>query len=100
MIDVTDAQVAPISPISRLRPTSAGLVTVATCSDAMVEPSFGSVCWAALPVGVGLIVLIGPRPEKNPLGIILVTAGPAGCHERLSGSDVPELSMKKASISR
>ena len=27
MIDVSDAQVAPISPSSRLRPTSAGVVT-------------------------------------------------------------------------
>ena len=27
MIDVSDAQVAPISPSSRLRPTSAGFVT-------------------------------------------------------------------------
>src|SRR5450755_1931626 len=42
MIDVSDAQVAPISPISRLRPTSAGLVAVATDSDAMIEPSFRS----------------------------------------------------------
>ena len=36
MIEVTDAQVAPMNPISRLRPTSAGLVLVAT---AMFEPS-------------------------------------------------------------
>ena len=36
MIEVSEAQVAPISPISRLRPTSAGLVSVAT---AMLEPS-------------------------------------------------------------
>src|SRR5215831_13855272 len=41
MIDVSDAQVAPTRPISRLRPTSAGLVSVATGSDAMSEPSFG-----------------------------------------------------------
>src|SRR5712692_10299251 len=42
MLDVSDAQVAPTRPNSRLRPTSAGLVTVATDSDAMIEPSFGS----------------------------------------------------------
>src|SRR5712691_9110713 len=42
MIDVSDAQAAPIRPNSRLRPTSAGLVTVATDSLAMIEPSFGS----------------------------------------------------------
>ncbi len=42
MIDVSDAHVAPISPISRLRPTSAGLTSVATDSAAMVEPSFRS----------------------------------------------------------
>src|SRR5215831_14947796 len=41
MMDVSDAQVAPIRPNSRLRPTSAGLVSVATDSDAMSEPSFG-----------------------------------------------------------
>ena len=41
MIEVSDAQVAPISPISRLRPTSAGLVSVATDSVAISEPSFG-----------------------------------------------------------
>ena len=42
MIEVSDDQVAPISPISRLRPTSAGLEVTATDSVAMVEPSFGS----------------------------------------------------------
>src|SRR5215831_19282249 len=41
MMDVSDAQVAPIRPSSRLRPTSAGLVSAATDSDAMSEPSFG-----------------------------------------------------------
>src|SRR6266436_3052769 len=41
MIEVSDAQVAPIRPISRLRPTSAGLVTVVTDSVAMLEPSSG-----------------------------------------------------------
>src|SRR5216683_8076634 len=44
MIEVSDAQVAPIRPISRLRPTSAGVVTVATDSVAMIEPSFRSAC--------------------------------------------------------
>src|SRR5215471_5055738 len=39
MIDVSDAQVAPIRPNSRLRPTSVGLVSVATDSLAMFEPS-------------------------------------------------------------
>src|SRR6266852_3219037 len=36
MMDVSDAQVAPISPISRLRPTSAGLASV-TVSVAMLN---------------------------------------------------------------
>src|SRR5215472_7900064 len=44
MMEVSDAQAAPISPISRLRPTSAGLVTVVTDSVAMIEPSFRSAC--------------------------------------------------------
>ncbi len=44
MIEVSDAQVAPTNPSSRLRPTSAGLVGVTTDSVAMSEPSFGSVC--------------------------------------------------------
>jgi len=47
MIDVSDAQVAPIRPISRLRPTSVGLVSVAT---AMFEPSSGSAFGGAMPV--------------------------------------------------
>src|SRR5215469_13815232 len=38
MMDVSDAQVAPISPISRLRPTSAGLVSTVT-SVAMIDLS-------------------------------------------------------------
>src|SRR5215467_13377190 len=38
--DVTEAQVAPISPISRLRPTSVGLVTLATDSAVMVRTFF------------------------------------------------------------
>ncbi|HEY7147751.1 MAG TPA: hypothetical protein VH637_26185 [Streptosporangiaceae bacterium] len=42
MIEVTDAQQAPISPISRLRPTSVGLVMVGTASVAIIEPSSGS----------------------------------------------------------
>src|SRR5580700_1020811 len=37
MIEVSDAQVAPIRPISRLRPTSVGLVTT-TVSVAMIDP--------------------------------------------------------------
>jgi len=36
-MEVSDAQVAPISPISLLRPTSAGLVSVE--ATAMFEPS-------------------------------------------------------------
>src|SRR6185437_10498127 len=43
MIDVSDAQVAPIRPNSRLRPTSAGLVISTVDSAAMIEPSFRSV---------------------------------------------------------
>ena len=39
MIEVSDAQVAPISPISRLSPTSAGLVTATPeASVAMCDP--------------------------------------------------------------
>ncbi len=36
MIEVSEAQMAPISPTSRRRPTSAGLVS-ATVSDAMID---------------------------------------------------------------
>ncbi len=42
MIEVSAAQVAPISPISRLRPTSAGAEVGAAESVAMGEPSFRS----------------------------------------------------------
>jgi len=43
MMEVSDAQVAPMRPISRLSPTSAGLVVAgATDSVVMSEPSFGS----------------------------------------------------------
>jgi hypothetical protein len=46
MIEVSDAQVAPISPISRRRPTSVGLVAVAPAVVvlvAMIElPSTGA----------------------------------------------------------
>src|SRR5215471_4013290 len=38
MMDVSDAQVAPISPSSRLRPTSVGLVSTVT-SVAMIDLS-------------------------------------------------------------
>src|ERR1700730_15745996 len=40
MIDVSDAQVAPISPSSRLKPTSAGFVTAtpAVSAAAMCHP--------------------------------------------------------------
>ncbi len=47
MIDVSDAQRAPIKPISRLRPTSAGLVLEAT---AMSEPSSGFAFGGGMPV--------------------------------------------------
>src|SRR5580700_2817117 len=42
MSDVSDAHMAPMRPISRLRPTSAGLISVSTDSAVMVEPSFRS----------------------------------------------------------
>src|SRR5215468_1418850 len=38
MIEVADAHMAPMNPISRLRPTSAGLVAGAIDSVAMSEP--------------------------------------------------------------
>ena len=39
MIDVSDAQVAPISPSSRLKPTSVGVVTATPAvSVAMCDP--------------------------------------------------------------
>src|SRR6184192_1933347 len=41
MIEVSDAQVAPIRPSSRFRPTSVGTTSVATDSLAMFEPSSG-----------------------------------------------------------
>ena len=43
MIDVSDAQVAPISPSSRFRPTSVGLVTVTGVSVAMIDALFSIV---------------------------------------------------------
>src|SRR6516164_8931002 len=47
MIDVSDAQVAPISPSSRLRPTSVGVVTATPAvSAAMCHPS------SIVPVGL------------------------------------------------
>src|SRR5215468_495881 len=46
MIDVSDAQVAPTSPSSRLRPTSVGTSVTATDSLAMSEPSSGFACGA------------------------------------------------------
>src|SRR5260221_157530 len=42
MIEVSDAHMAPINPISRFRPTSTGLVDTAEVSVAMIEPSFRS----------------------------------------------------------
>src|ERR1700733_1204255 len=51
MIEVTDAQQAPISPISRFRPTSPGLVVAATAgSVAMSEPPSGPHSWGDRPV--------------------------------------------------
>jgi hypothetical protein len=38
MIEVSDAQVAPISPISRRRPTSVGLVTVVVALAPAPDP--------------------------------------------------------------
>ena len=49
MIDVSDAQVAPISPSSRLRPTSVGLVTVTGVSVAMIDALFSIVPRGGVP---------------------------------------------------
>jgi len=46
MIAVSEEQIAPIGPISRLRPTSAGPAVIA---PAMSESSFGSIARAASP---------------------------------------------------
>src|ERR1700684_2649751 len=51
MIDVTDAQQAPISHISRFRPISLGLVVATTAgSVAMSEPPSGPHSWGDCPV--------------------------------------------------
>jgi hypothetical protein len=42
MIEVSDAHIAPTSPNSRLRPTSAGVVVVTAESDAMLNLLSGS----------------------------------------------------------
>ena len=50
MIDVSDAQVAPISPSSRLRPTSVGVVTATPAvSAAMCHPFSDRARWASHP---------------------------------------------------
>jgi hypothetical protein len=59
MIVVSEEQTAPISPISRLRPTSAGLVTTA---PAMSESSFGTVCAG------GFARMSGARCSDHPGG--------------------------------
>ncbi len=41
MIEVSAAQVAPISPISRLRPTSSGAIVATEESVAMLNPLSG-----------------------------------------------------------
>jgi hypothetical protein len=46
MIEVTDAQQAPMNPISRLRPTSVGLVVTDTASVAMSNLLSGPHKWA------------------------------------------------------
>ena len=73
MIEVSDAQVAPISPISRLRPTSVGLVVVATDSVAMLGTFFPVRIRGPYGRGVGLMVMIVKRPEKKSVGFISVT---------------------------
>ena len=50
MIDVSDAQVAPISPSSRLKPTSVGAVTATPAlSAAMCHPFSDRARWASPP---------------------------------------------------
>src|SRR6516162_2058179 len=60
MIDVSDAQVAPISPSSRLRPTSVGVVTVVTpgVSVAMIDALFSIVPRGACPSRSGWVVSV------------------------------------------
>ena len=66
MIEVSDAQVAPISPISRLRPTSVGaVVVVATDSVAMLRTFFPVRIRGPYGRGVGLMVMIVKQPEKK-----------------------------------
>jgi hypothetical protein len=50
MIEVTDAQVAPISPISRFRPTSAGRVSMGTAAVAMSNLLSGPHTWGIRPL--------------------------------------------------
>src|SRR5215469_9256717 len=79
MIDVSDAQVAPIRPSSRLRPTSVGATVSATESLAMFEPSSGFAC-RGLPTRLGLMVMIVKEHEKKTHGFISVTRIAADAH--------------------
>src|SRR6266516_799375 len=71
MIDVSDAQVAPTSPSSRLRPTSVGTSVTATDSLAMFEPSSGF-AYGGTPKRLGLMVMIVKEHEKKAHGFISV----------------------------
>jgi hypothetical protein len=88
MIDVSDAQVAPTSPSSRLSPTSVGLVTATPeVSVAMIDlspgrapegllpavpdprPKRASISYASSEIIVEIIVIA----EKSSSGFVLIT---------------------------
>src|SRR5215467_60516 len=80
MIEVSDAQVAPTRPSSRLRPTSVGRISVsATDSLAMFEPSSGF-AYGGTPQRLGLMVMIVKEHEKKARGFISVTRVTARAH--------------------
>src|SRR4249919_258640 len=79
IIDVSDAQVAPTRPSSRLKPTSVGTSVTATDSLAMSEPSSGFAC-GAIPTRLGLMVMIVKEHEKKARGFISVTRLTARAH--------------------
>ena len=66
MMEVSDAQVAPISPISRLRPTSDGAVVGAATDSVAMVPNLlsGPHTWAIRPVSRPM-VMIAKQPEKK-----------------------------------
>ncbi len=80
MIDVSDAQVAPIRPSSRLRPTSVGVTVSATDSLAMFRTFFPGSHTEVQPPQLRLMVMIVKDHEKKAVGFISVTWITARAH--------------------